>query len=287
MALPTIHPIGDDDLAEVGAFLHTNLSERIPAAVWADGFRQPWCPDKPNNGFLVRDDDGRLVGVIGAIYAERNLHGQAQRICNITSWCVLHEYRAQSMRLALAVVSQPGYHFTDLTPTEIVAGSLRFLKFQPMDEQATLLPNLPSIGLGAKRARVITDPDRIAALLPADAAKVYADHRHFPWLNHAALGRDRDWCHVIFKKMTLKGLPVTKVIAISSGESFLRHYRTFGSHLLLHRGTVATWVESRFLPRIPGGSRQLKGYRNKMYRSETLQGSDFDNLYSELMALDL
>ena len=51
-----------------------------------------------------------------------------ERFCNITSWCVLQPYRSHSLRLAMALVSQPGYHFTDLSPTQLVAGTLRFLK---------------------------------------------------------------------------------------------------------------------------------------------------------------
>ena len=77
-----------------------------------------------NHGFAIRNTAGRMVGGIGAIYAERIIRGRPERFCNITSWCVLDEYRSHSMRLAMALVSQPGYHFTDLSPTTIVAGSL-------------------------------------------------------------------------------------------------------------------------------------------------------------------
>ena len=107
-----------------------------------EGVSQDWCPSKPNNGFLIRHE-GRIVGGIGAIYAERLVRGRTERFCNITSWCVLDAFRAQSMRLAMALTGQPGFHFTDLTPTEVVSKTLQFLKFKPMNERQAIWPNLP------------------------------------------------------------------------------------------------------------------------------------------------
>src|SRR5215471_7749074 len=116
MAAPTLEPIGNDDVPEFCRFLTEHLSAERSAEEWAQAFRHDWGVTRPNNGFVVRDQ-GKIVGGIGAIYAQRMVRGNPERFCNITSWCVLERYRAQSMRLAMAVVSQPGYHFTDLTPT--------------------------------------------------------------------------------------------------------------------------------------------------------------------------
>jgi hypothetical protein len=38
---------------------------------------------------------------------------------------------------------------------------------------------------------------------------------------------------------------------------------------------------------VPKPSIELAGYRNKVFRSETLTQADISNLYSELVALDL
>ena len=46
-------------------------------------------------------------------------------------------------------------------------------------------------------------------------------------------------------------------------------------------------MESRLLPRIPGPGIELSGYRNKVFRSETLTESDISNLYTEIVALDI
>jgi hypothetical protein len=284
MPLPILEPIRNEDLQEFCAFLHANLNPNISASLWAEAFQQDWGMDKPNNGFLLRDPEGRIVGGIGAIYAEQTIRGKPERFCNITSWCVLEQYRSHSMRLAMALVSQPGFHFTDFTPTVVVAGSLRFLKFKPMDGRVTVMPNLP---WWDPRVRVVSDPETIERVLSPRDAKVYRDHRHFPWLKHAAVGRPGAYCHVVYKKGVLKHLPCAVVLYASAPDLFLRYRFTLGRYFLFRHGMASMRIESRFLPRPPRFSAQVDGYYNKMFRSDTLCESDISNLYSEFAALDL
>jgi hypothetical protein len=286
MAPPSLHPIRDEDLPEFCEFLTAHLSaDRTPEA-WAQAFLQCWCPDKPNNGFLIRHD-GRIVGGIGAIYAERIVRGQPERFCNITSWCVLDAFRTQSGRLAMAVVAQPGFHFTDLTPTEVVSKTLQFFKFKPMDERHLVWPNLPWPLGRLGWAHLITDPDRICEVLAPADARTFRDHRHLPWLRHLAVGRPGAWCHVVWRRTRLKGLAGSMILAFSDADLFLRHRLLIGSHLLLRHGLPFTRVEARLLPRVPRPSIALAGYRQKVFRSERLTEADISNLYTELVALDL
>lgn len=286
MAMPALEPIQDSDLLAYCQFLTEHLSAERSAEQWALAFQQNWGVEKPNNGFLLRDQ-GKIVGGIGAIYAQRIIRGQPERFCNITSWCVLEAYRSQSMRLAMAVVSQPGFNFTDLTPTEVVSKTLQFLKFKPMNERHAVWPNLPWPFSGLSGVRVITDLDAIEAVLAGEDAKVFRDHRHLPWLRHMAVGQPGAYCHLVWKPNQLKGLPGAIVLAFSDPELFLRYRQAIGSHLLLRHGRLYTRVESRLLPRLPMISRELAGFRNKVFRSETLAEADISNLYSEIVGLDL
>jgi len=285
MGLPTLEPIRDEDLPAFCRFLTEHLSAERTPEQWAQAFQQNWGVAKPNNGFLIRDQ-GKIVGGIGAIYAERVIRGNAERFCNITSWCVEEAYRAQSMRLAMAVVSQPGFHFTDLTPTEVVSKTLQFLKFKPMNERHVVWPNVPWPFGRLGGVRVLTDPDAIErSLSPADA-KVFRDHRHLPWLRHVAVGQHGAFCHVVWKPNRLKGVAGAWVLAFSDPGLFLRHRLALAAHLLWS-GKLYTRVESRLLPRIPKPSAELAGFRNKVFRSDTLAEADIGNLYSEIVALDL
>jgi len=284
MSRPALEPIQDGDLLRFCVFLNENLNPRIAPPTWVQAFQQDWGVAKPNNGFLIRDA-GRIVGGIGAIYSAQVIRGQPERFCNITSWCVLEPFRSQSMRLALALTGQPGYHYTDLTPTAVVAGSLRFLKFTPMNDRRTVWPNLPrpfSQGI-----RILTDGESIAEHLPPEAARVYRDHRHLPWLGQLAVGRPGAFCHVVYKQGTLRRLPCADVLHVSNPDLFLRYQRPLGHYWLTRHGLLTTRVESRFLSRRPRLAREVGGYLPKMYRSDTLGEADISNLYSELAALDL
>jgi hypothetical protein len=285
MALPILEQIRDSDLPAFCQFLTEHLSSGRSAEQWAQAFLQNWGVDKPNNGFLIRDQE-RIVGGIGAIYAERMIRGRPEQFCNITSWCVLEPYRAQSMRLAMAVVSQPGFHFTDLTPTEVVSKTLQFLKFKPMNERHAVWPNLPWPFSRFCGVRVITELDTIEEVLAPEDTKVFHDHRHLPWLRHIAVGRPGAYCHVVWKLNRLKEVSGGMVLAFSDAELFLRYRLAIGSHLLRH-GCFYTRVESRLLPRLPMISRELAGFRNKVFRSDTLAEADISNLYSEIVGLDL
>ena len=286
MSLPALEPIRDEDVPGFCRFLCENLSRDRSAEEWAQAFSQDWCQSKPNNGFLIRDD-GRIVGGIGAIYAERTVRNRTERFCNITSWCVQDAFRAHSMRLAMAVVGQPEFHFTDLTPTEVVSKTLQFLKFMPMNERHALLPNVPWPFARLAGTRVVSDPGEIGTLLAPEDAKAYRDHLHLPWLRHLAVGRAGAWCYVVWKRTRLKGITGAMIIALSDPELFLRCRLALGSHLLVHHGLSYTRVESRLLPRLPTLCIELSGYRNKVFKSDTLTAADMSNLYSELVALDL
>lgn len=287
MALPKLEPIRDEDLPAFCAFLHAHLNPSHPADVWADAFRQNWGVDKPNNGFMIRDDAGNIVGGIGAIYGAYPVRGKREQFCNITSWMVLDAYRTQSMRLAMAVISQPGFHYTDLSPTAVVEQSLKFLKFKPMNEARTVLFNLPAPQQRLTGAGVVCNPARIERLLDEASLRVYRDHKHFPWLRFLVIGKGTQRSLVIYKRATLKHLPSAEIIGFTNPEIFLNYLPLLGCHFLL-RGMATTRVETRLLPGKPAWPHtELKGYRNRVFRSDTLVEGDIQNLYSEYVALDL
>jgi len=286
MSQPELEPIRDEDLAEFCQFLVENLSRQRTAEEWARAFSHNWGVEKPNNGFLLRVD-GRIVGGIGAIYAERMIRGKPERFCNITSWCVLDRYRSQSMRLAIALTSQPGFHFTDLTPTEVVSKTLQFLKFKPMNERQVVWPNIPWPFSRLSGVRVVTDHNSIGQVLSSEDNRIYRDHRQLAWLNHLAVGGGDEFCYVAYKKCRLKELPGAWILAFSDPVRFLDYRLALGNYLLFVHGLLFSRTESRLLHRIPRPSIELSGFRNKVFRSDSLTEADMSNFYTELLALNI
>jgi hypothetical protein len=76
------------------------------------------------------------------------------------------------------------------------------------------------------------------------------------------------------------------VLAFSDPELFLRYRLPLAGHLLWH-GCLYTRVESRLLPRVPAPAKEMAGFRNKVFRSDTLTEADISNLYTEIVALNL
>lgn len=283
MARPEIEPVTRANLAEFAAFLHEHLDSARSVDDWIRGLVPAWSADAPNHGFLMRDG-GAIVGGIGAIYAMRTIDGRDEGFCNITSWCVLDSHRQHSMRLAMSVVSQRGWHFTDFSPTATVAASLQFLKFKPLDDRLVLALNLPWLSFGETSVR--THADTPIHELDDGVARDFLAHRDFPWLHHLFVGGSGRWCHVIYRRDRVRGLPAARVIHASDRELLRRGWRTLAAHLL-RDGCVVTLVEWRLLGAAPAPCRVSSGYVPRVFLSETIPADRIDYLYSEQVALEL
>lgn len=283
MARPTLEPVTADTLPEFAAFLHQHLDPSRSPQQWVDGFITPWMPGQPNHGFVIREQ-GQIVGGIGTFYADRLIEGRAEKVCNITSWCVLDSHRQHSMRLAMAVVAQKGFHFTDFSPTKVVVGMLQFLKFRPLDNQQVAALNLPWPVFDGMT--LISDTSTITQRLIGHALKVCEDHLRFPWLQHVLIGRPGAWCHVIYKRRHFKGLPAAEILHVSDRDLMSAGWHRLSRHLLL-RGMLGTLVERRVWGPKPWPSVIRSGFNPPLYLSETLQDEQIDYLYSETMAFDL
>lgn len=282
MPRPSVEPILEKELPELCEFLSRNLNSSKSPQEWKESLQPSWTSSRPNYGFMLKDN-GKIVGAIGAIYADRETSAGRFTTCNITSWCVLDAYRAQSMRLAMSVIAQPGLHFTDFSPTEVVSASLQFLKFRPLDSRQVLMPNLPGIVPGA---RAYLDGHEIRAKLTGPALKVFEDHARFSWLHHALLEAEGAQCHVIYKLDKVKGVNAARVLHISDRQCFRKAFPVLARKFLL-RGLLFTKAEVRQLAELPLVHAIRDGFTKKVFLSETWSESDVDYLYSESVCMDL
>lgn len=282
MSRPEIAPILAADLPAVAAFLHEHLARERSVADWQAALDTHWGGPRPNHGFMLVDA-GRIVGTICAFYAQRRIGERTLGVCNITSWCVLDSHRKLSMKLAMAVVQQPGWDFTDFSPTPVVGGVLRFLKFKPLPEAQTVVFSVPGPGGGA---RVLTAEADIRAALAGDALQAWEDHRRFPWLKHVLIGRPGAWCHVIYKRRTFKGLPSAQLLHVGSPPVLGAALGRWNRHMLA-QGIATSHIESRWLPHKPWHGVVRSGFNAKVFLSQTLAEPEVDYLYSETMAMDL
>lgn len=282
-----VSPIQREDVADVGRFLHEHLNRRISADAWSASLLHEWHPSPPNHGMQLRDG-ARLVGVFCAIYSEQWIDGRLERFCNPHSWCVLPEYRSQSIGLILPLLKQPGYHFTMYTPNPKVAEVFRGLKFRDLDARLYYFPNLPALASLLRGAFAESDPARILdRLADPQQRRDYEQHRNIPWLRFVVFGRGDDTCLAVYKRETVKRVPCARILHLSHPDALVRHGALLQHHLLLGQGLPLSRIEARFVSTAPAFTLLRKREQPKLVLSRTLRDGQFHDLYSELVALDV
>ena len=275
-------PILAENIPGVARFLHQHLNSRLPAQVWADSMTVPWPVRAPNHGYMLVVD-ALVVGVYLAFYCDREIAGKTERFCNLGGWCVLPEYRLQSVRLLKALLAQEGYHFTDLSPSGNVIPINRRFDFRFLESDLVAVPNLP---WPARHGHVTSDPGRLDRALAGTDHDIYRDHRRTRAAGHVLLQHHDSTCYVIFRRDRPKNLPLfASLVHVSDPALFRRLFRPFTGHLLLRHGIPATLVETRVAGFRPRAAVTVRTERRRMFRSDTLRPDQIDYLYSELVCV--
>ena len=260
-------------------------------------FDLPWPTDDPVRGRALWDA-GRVVGFLGALPSVRTIAGRARRFVNLSSWIVEEAYRAESLKLVFAVVGGGAQTIVNLSPSPEAWEIFDRLGFQTLEKEQVLVwwVGAPTDWFPAPGVRAAPDPgvsaasDAAAAFvagLPAEAARLWADHRG----SRARAVRldvgDRA-CLAVASRSPWKGTRTLAHVHYASDWDLLwRHpgrvARAFGRAL----GTSGLRVDGRFAALAPHGlppfavRRQLS--RTNLYRPEddAITPGLVDGLYTE------
>ena len=202
-----------------------------------------------------------------------------RRVCNLGAWCVLEEHRFRGIRLLRALLAQPGYVFTDLSPSGNVIALNTRLGFSTLDTATAVIANLP---LPSRGVEVVSRPARIRAVLNGVDLHTYLDHADDPAARHLVLRQGGVSCYVMFRKDRRKDLPIFASLLHVSDPALLREsFSALRRHLLVRHGLPVTLAEIRLIGAPPRMSRVLASHRTKMYRGDVAP-DHIDSLYSEL-----
>lgn len=278
--------ISQNDLDDVAEFLHCHMNNRFTVPEWKRGISKSWLLDAPNFGFMLKHNN-EIVGVLCAIYSEQPVKtGSTKRFCNPHSWCVLADFRARSIDLVLALIRQKGYTFTMLSPNKDGVEIFRFLKFKPMNNEVAIFLNIPVV---TNAGEVISQQNitQIKTLLPQQAAQHYADHADFPWLNFLFFKKEGRYGFLIFKKQIHKRLATAWILYISDAELFRQCWPAIRTTLLLRHGFFFSKIESRLLDQPMKTLLKPEQGHQKFYLGDEVPADCVQNLYSELVTLNL
>jgi hypothetical protein len=283
MAKPevTTRPITSQDAATVSTFLHEHLNPRVSSAAWSQLLIPPWDYVGPNHGFHLVTDAGAVVGVYAAVYSQREIDGMVVNICNLAALCVLEPYRLHSFSLIRALLAQPGFAFTDLSPSGNVIAINNRLGFQSLDTSTRLVVNLPR--LPRARVRLTSDPATLERVLIGRDALLYRDHRRAAGVEHLLIERDGEYGYLMFRRDRRKRMRLFATPLFVGGSSALieAEWGAIRARLLKKR-LLFTLAEHRVLGFSRGLGKALTEPRSKMFRGAGIRADEIDYLYSEL-----
>jgi hypothetical protein len=281
-----IKPILSHDKEAVAAFLHKHLFTKISTEQWVYGLFPRWSEEFPNHGHMIVDND-EIVGVQIVIYSKLLYEGKEVVFGNLSSWCVLEEYRKglTSIMLLRKNISDKTVNYTTTTPNETAQKLLSKFGFETIDNSIYLIPNIP--GLYSK-STILSDEGQIASSLDESNLRIYNDHKYIPWLKHLLISDAEGKCYVIYrdwKTRRSKHLKNSRILYISNPEIFhkqLRGLRCF----FLSRGYPATTVSKRFLKQKPSFSFERTRGNPLCYRGSDAPKEAFTNAYTQVMTFE-
>lgn len=251
-------------------------------------FGYQWERNETHCGLILRDGD-KTVGFLGMIFSRRLINGKIEKFCNLTSWFVCKDYRSRAIFMILPLHAMKDYTITDLTPSKKVYKIQNKLGFKDLETQARLLlpfgrrlfqPKFSPINL-------THDLAAIEQKLEGQNLNIFNDHKHYPCLHFLLTGQDR-YCYIIYTKLRRKRTQHVHLHYISDPDLFTLAYRDIRKSILSHAKARFLLIDSRLVKnrKLPL-SISLPYRAPKQYISSTLKPEQIDNLYSELVMLNL
>lgn len=261
---------------------------KITTEQWRSLFHYTWPAPTDARGFILRDS-GRVVGFLGTVWSERKIHGQGERICNLSSWITLPEYRNHSLLLFKEVVALRDCTITCHSPAPQLYPLYKRFGFRDLETKLRIVPPRPGWqGLGAWVGdRAFSDPHEIVPLLGEHDRAILEAHRTHRCEHLLLLGKS-DACYLVFTKTKGKRYSFAHVHYLSNGAVFRRNLDRVRLHFLLSIGTPLVMIDSRRVAMLElRHSREVSLGVPHIFRSETLVPEQVDSLFSELILLGL
>lgn len=287
-----VEKAGSDDFEQIYPLLLGFNNPAITRDQWKNLFIDYWNFQKGYCGYKLMDGD-ETVGFFAYILSEKQINGQWEKFCNISSWFVKPEYRGSSIDLLYHLRDFPGVTLISYTPSiGAYKVETKLFKFKVLDRYEVIIPALPTLsGVLKKKCEIITHTPggsgKIMAYLSDYEKKVFRDHVDFDCY-HLVVSTGRENLYLVFGKVYKRHIPFAKLYFVSDRDLFLKHLDEIRFRVPLALKTAGMVVASRFL-----GERRFRFSKNKafympmLYKSDHLQPHQIDYLYSEYFLLGL
>ncbi|NWG32647.1 MAG: hypothetical protein HXY29_14320 [Rhodocyclaceae bacterium] len=246
---------------------------------WKRLFEDLWGTSPGYCGYGMFDKD-RAVGFLGLLFSERVIRNKLHRICHLTSWIVLPEYRGRSIFLLQPVLRLPNVTLVDLTPSREVYALLKRAGFQDLETHMRFL--FPFWRFSKIQIQKEAMPE------PA-LQKVVSDHIALGCF-YLKVQTPSGACDLLLHRVIRRKAPfrVAYVLYAHPWQIFQREASGLCKTVCKHLHVWALVVDERFLNHIPiPFSVQRKLAWPRVFRSNSLSPLDIDALYSEFPVLNI
>lgn len=273
------------DREAVCRYLHDKMNARISIERWRSYTSGRWADGLPEFG-VIAEDNGRMVGFLGVVYAKRLIAGRSRTTGNLGAFFVERNYRGRGLGLDIlgAIMARDDVTYTTFSSNPPARRLVLKAGMELLDDRR--LRWHPG-GRGSTGAEISSDVARFADRLPAPARQALIDHADLGLQSFVICEPEGPACLVILY-VKLKGEDVAyhEVLHISDAAVFGRHVRAFAAHIL-PRGRAVLSVDSRFLDSAvePDAAEEIPGPR--YFRPAGLAPAEVDFLYSETVLLGL
>ena len=288
----TIRPAHLADMDDIVTLLHTYMNPKISPERWRGLFHYSWLDKIPDFG-RVAIANGRIVGYLGAVYADRIIEGERVRIVNPNSWYMEKPARREVKGLAPGLglemlydlTRNPDQHYHTNTSSRLTLVLLRRAGFKVMDQEKYVwrmsAPDkvIPSI-------EVLTHSPDIALHVTDEQRRIMADHEGLPVA--PILARDSKQQLFMMVATSIKGNEETWIDVMHADDPHLlgKWGQTLAGHLLGESSSRFS-CDSRFCTGKPDGA-ELHTIDVARYAKTTgLDHRYFDHLYGEIQLLRL
>ncbi|QDU27674.1 hypothetical protein ETAA8_27630 [Anatilimnocola aggregata] len=277
--MPAIEKLTAAMFPEVFDTLLREFDPQMPEAKCRRAFEPRGWHDEDHFGYVLRDQ-GRPVGVLGALFSRRLINGQDVRFCNLHNWYVQPAHRAASLLLMRPILALKDHVVTDLSASgEVVAISER-LGFSKLDRTIRLLPKMPRGRATADVIELTSQPELAEAKLTPTEFQLYRDHQGIE-CRHLWIESSEGSCYLVASLVASRWLPHVFVHHLTNPEVFSRHHRLIRQHLLSAGGYYVAVNEPHLHDqRIPCSLRADANQR--LVRGNLCPPAAIDSLYSEM-----
>lgn len=255
---------------------------------WRHLFDYQWDTDQGHCGYALLDD-GRVVGMMGMVFSDREIAGASRKFCNLHTWWVREDHRGRSLSLLRPVLKLDDYTITHFTPDDKVRAVTRRMGFNDLDSQLRILlpagrPRVPS---AYREPELLSDESAIESRLSDRDRKILLDHRP-SGVGHLLISDGSRYCYLVFTHVVRHRLPYCHVHYISDRAMFARHEPMIRQWLLRHHRARFVAVDHRLVQ----GMRFRRSFKfwapaHALYRSTYVTPDQIDHLYSDVVLLKL